>query len=548
MAAEVETGQGTLAELYALADELQLALNALLDRSAIEYNDINRGSSGVFVMGWNPYRWQELDGPGQRELGRARDLTASWRELAGKAIEASAAERAKGFERQGTTIDRVLRFSDGSSDGAPASTIDGVRAKVAEALAKQKGVLADLPSAHGDGGRLLVPDTNALLYQPAIERWEPENGPWTAVIVPQVVRELDQLKMGERPVAEAAATFIRQLKEYGGRGDTFSGVPLARGNQLREVAVDADMTNTLSWLRADHADDRLLASVLELKWRDLTADVVLVTRDRNLQNKVRLARVSFLDVEDLAEPRVTRARVQPAPEAKADEEARSRLAGAMPFAQSKLGVPPASLATSADEQSWTVQATPLQLSDGFAGQVLGSEGPAWFVEHVGTIFSEPVPVSHPPPAPEASARGFSVRRKLLVPRKGALLLVADAGGLVGARYSTELDSDERRALLLRAVEGDYLQPLVQACADGLTRLGASGRTLFEAWAIGLARFQLLTAGHVELSGERDGLLDAGVHHMGGELDIPASSDDVADLVQRWGRELARAAGIPAWET
>lgn len=122
-------------------------------------------------------------------------------------------------------------------------------------------------------------------------------GEWTVVLVPQVLRELDSLKM--RPgVGEKAAGVIRRIKEYARRGDTFSGVPLAPRLRLREVAVDADMTTTLSWLRAQHGDDELLASVLELRWTDLSSVVAIATRDRNLQNKARMARVPYLDVED----------------------------------------------------------------------------------------------------------------------------------------------------------------------------------------------------------------------------------------------------------
>ena len=47
------------------------------------------------------------------------------------------------------------------------------------------------------------------------------------------------------------------------------------------------MEKAPSWLRAEHADDQLLASVLELAWTDLRAVVALATRDRNLQNKAR---------------------------------------------------------------------------------------------------------------------------------------------------------------------------------------------------------------------------------------------------------------------
>jgi hypothetical protein len=47
-------------------------------------------------------------------------------------------------------------------------------------------------------------------------------------------------------------------------------VKVAGSLSLREVAVDADMSDTLPWLRVGHADDELFASVLELRWRTST--------------------------------------------------------------------------------------------------------------------------------------------------------------------------------------------------------------------------------------------------------------------------------------
>jgi hypothetical protein len=57
------------------------------------------------------------------------------------------------------------------------------------------------------------------------------------------------------------------------------------------------------WLRERHADDELLASTLELRWHNLNAAVTLLTRDRNLQNRARQARVAYLDPEDVLPPR-----------------------------------------------------------------------------------------------------------------------------------------------------------------------------------------------------------------------------------------------------
>jgi hypothetical protein len=104
--------------------------------------------------------------------------------------------------------------------------------------------------------------------------------------------------MDSRIGAKAEAV-IGRLKEYGRRGDTFDGVRLAGEVWVREVAIDADMSETVRWLRAGHADDELLASALELRWCDLRADLQVVTRDRNMQNKARLARMRYRDVEGL---------------------------------------------------------------------------------------------------------------------------------------------------------------------------------------------------------------------------------------------------------
>ena len=143
-----------------------------------------------------------------------------------------------------------------------------------------------------------MPDTNALIHKPELESWQLGPGRWTLVFLPQVVRELDQKKMDSRIGAKAEAV-IGRLKEYGRRGDTFDGVRLAGEVWVREVAIDADMSETVRWLRAGHADDELLASALELRWCDLRADLQVVTRDRNMQNKARLARMRYRDVEGL---------------------------------------------------------------------------------------------------------------------------------------------------------------------------------------------------------------------------------------------------------
>lgn len=291
---------GTLGELIELGRQTEAAIGRLLDHTDISYFDINAGDPHVVILGDNPNRWSELDGAGQRALGEAREIADVWGQHVTRAVEVGARERLDAFEGLETDIDQVLRRENTMlwTQGAPASSIQEVRDQVAKTIAEAETLLRELPSANGAGGRLLVPDTNALIYAPAVENWRlPATG--TLVFVPQVVRELDEKKMHPR-IGQKATSVINRLKEYGRRGDTFRGVPLREGLTVREVAVDADVSASLDWLRAEHADDQLLASVLQLKWVDLRSDVWLVTRDRNMQNKARFARTRCLDVEELA--------------------------------------------------------------------------------------------------------------------------------------------------------------------------------------------------------------------------------------------------------
>ncbi|MDQ6807075.1 MAG: PIN domain-containing protein [Actinomycetota bacterium] len=295
-----------------------------------------------------------------------------------------------------------------------------------------------------------------------------------------------------------------------------------------------------------HGDDQLLASALELKWEDLTSSVLLVTRDRNLKNKARMSRVAYVDVEAVAKPRVRREKRDPQREKALKESARQRLGGELLWARSKLGVPPTSAATNPNRQSWTIEATPLAFdAHDFRERVLGTEAPEWFAARALELFPEPGSPPSAGPAEETAQMGFAVLRSLDLPVKGSVLLVADAGGVVGVQYYVEPIADDRRVLLLTDIENENLRPLVQTCADALTLLGATGRALLEAWIGGVSNTEVLTAGHPTLNAAEDGWLSAGFLHLGGELESPADDAAVDELVVDWTYQLARTAGIRA---
>ncbi len=266
----------------------------LLNYVQLRYEDIN-ADGGVFFVGWNKWRWGEPKEGAQPHVGTARQAWGSLSSLVAQAVRRSAPERLRQLEGPSELFRRIIEHDD--ERGAPAASVDGIRVAVSEALNEVRELLHGLPSAHGPGGRLLVPDTNALLYKPELADWTPPDGPWTVVLVPQVLRELDQIKMRPNELGKKADGVIRRIKEYSRRGDTFVSVRISDLLAMREVAIDPDMASTLPWLQAGHADDELLASALELRGDNLNAALALATRDRNLQNKARLASVPYLDVE-----------------------------------------------------------------------------------------------------------------------------------------------------------------------------------------------------------------------------------------------------------
>lgn len=149
---------------------------------------------------------------------------------------------------------------------------------------------------------LLVPDTNALLYNPQLEAWRfAEAQPFQLILVPTVLSELDELKEGRlgQSRTEKANKINRQIKEYGRRGNASRGVPLVTGiSTFRMIAPEPQMDRTLPWLDRSVNDDRILASYLEIVRQSLNSPTALVTRDVGLQNKASMAGVRWLEPPD----------------------------------------------------------------------------------------------------------------------------------------------------------------------------------------------------------------------------------------------------------
>jgi PIN domain len=218
-----------------------------------------------------------------------------WLERAEHQLQALSPESLPEFERQRAVVLSPLNLA-GSRPGPGSHQAHEAARYVLDAFDQQ---VATLSSVIGDGspgedGLLwIVADTNALLKAPALSDWS-AGGACVLILIPQVLRELDQHKQHHRveSVRDKAQKLHRQFNELERRGDTTAGVKVADKLLFREIPIDAPVSESLTWLRSNHPDDQLLASVLDLSCRNPDTAITLVSEDRALLNKARQAGVT----------------------------------------------------------------------------------------------------------------------------------------------------------------------------------------------------------------------------------------------------------------
>lgn len=152
---------------------------------------------------------------------------------------------------------------------------------------------------------VVIPDTNALLFNPDLQNWSFDSvNQFTIVLMTTVLAELDKLKVDSRSdsVRQKSEKLIRQIKGYRDRGRLTEGVTLVRNkSQIIAIAVEPIFSESLPWFDANNNDDRLLASCLEVVRQMPDNQIVLLTRDINLQNKAEFARIPFMEPPELPE-------------------------------------------------------------------------------------------------------------------------------------------------------------------------------------------------------------------------------------------------------
>jgi hypothetical protein len=274
--------------LHRTAADLRRDLEALLAKADVR----ERYAPSSPIISGDPWCWSFNEALRAERL-ELRARYTEWVEIAERQVGKLNPEALPEFDRHSPVVLSPLNLAD-SGPGPGSDLPQEAATRVLEAF---DDIVKALRSVVGDAGTpsrseapWLVPDTNALLKAPTLSDWAAK-GAGTLILVPQVLRELDHHKQHHRveSVKEKAQKLHRQFNDFERRGDTTVGVKIADQLMFREIAVDAPVKESLSWLRSNHADDQLLASVLDLAWRHPQAAITLVTEDRALLNKARQA-------------------------------------------------------------------------------------------------------------------------------------------------------------------------------------------------------------------------------------------------------------------
>jgi hypothetical protein len=278
--------------LREMADEIGGMLQALLLNHSSLYQ-WNKHSGPVIISAHGDYAYRDLQEAGRQIQAKLLEEYRRFSSLLRTLLREQPKDVLKQLSDAETIMLRTIE-----QQHTWCKTTQEAHTRAIEALQTQFNLLKNLYDP-ATGDVFYVPDTNALLYNPSLEKWEFDGVPsFTIIVTPTILSELDALKINHRneTVRQKAETLINQIKEFRRRGRLTEGVTLLKGKStLLAVATEPNMQNSLPWLDPSNNDDRFLAAVIEVMRLRPQSVVVAVSRDINFQNKAEFARIPFVE-------------------------------------------------------------------------------------------------------------------------------------------------------------------------------------------------------------------------------------------------------------
>jgi hypothetical protein len=253
----------TVSDLVAQRGRELLSLLDTLLRDHSELYLWDTGDSGIFhTSGKHAYR--NLSPEGKQLQSRLFEEYRAFADLVGALLREQPDQASKSHDKHRQSVLAAIEREGLTWH----RSIDEEWNFASKALQAQIDSIENLYSASGEGDVVVVPDTNALLWNATLEErsFEWANA-FELCLVPAVPNELDSLKVNHRngDVRERAEGLIRRIKGYRDRGNLRDGVPFRKGvSCIRSIAVEPDFDNSLPWLDPANSDDRLVATFIEV--------------------------------------------------------------------------------------------------------------------------------------------------------------------------------------------------------------------------------------------------------------------------------------------
>jgi hypothetical protein len=278
------------------ADKIQVDLEALLKQHS-SLHLWKPKTSRVRVLGGN-YYWDPLEEPGRQLQAKLIESYKRFSQTIRVLLREQPSDTGTTLSACEHSVMAVIEQNSARYEGDIAKILAGA----VDAIHQQAGLVGRLYQGVSGDHTLFVPDTNALYYNPSLEKWRFTDSPkFIVVLTPTILSELDDHKVNHRveSVRTKAETLIRIIKGYRARGVLTEGVPLVTGvSQIKALAVEPKKEASLPWLDFDNNDDRFIASSIEVMRTAPRSPVLIVSRDLNVQNKAEFANLPFAEPPD----------------------------------------------------------------------------------------------------------------------------------------------------------------------------------------------------------------------------------------------------------
>lgn len=269
---------------------LQRLSNLLLTHASLyRWNE-----AGILPSNNGDYAWRDLEPEGMRLQSQLLEDYNRFSTILSILLQGQPRDLLKTYEGHARAIRKMIRQDKVTWH----ETAGGALEEIREALLSQVTMVGKL--YHGsEEPHIYIPDTNALLLNPQLERWRfSDSARFTLTLLPTVLAELDALK-SFRPnddVGKKADEVIRLIKSYRAQENLVGGVTLKPGvSSINAVSSEPKSRCLFPWLDLNSRNDRIIASSVEVIRQYPHRPIMLVTGDICLQTKLSFAKLPFVE-------------------------------------------------------------------------------------------------------------------------------------------------------------------------------------------------------------------------------------------------------------